>query len=170
MAENIEIKARVRNWPDLQARARALSGSEGELLEQEDTFFRVPAGRLKLRILSPQHGELIYYERPDHDGPRQSSYLIAHTPDPQALKTVLAAALGIRGVVRKSRHLHLVSQTRIHLDEVAGLGYFMELEYVLRPGENGEQGLQTVHSLMDQLGILQEDLVAQAYMDLLEKT
>jgi hypothetical protein len=48
----------------------------------------------------------------------------------QELRAVLAAAQGERLVVEKTRHLFMVGQTRIHIDEVKGLGSFMELEVI----------------------------------------
>ena len=51
MPNNVEIKAQVNNIEELTKRARELSGTEGELLQQEDTFFMCQNGRLKLRVL-----------------------------------------------------------------------------------------------------------------------
>jgi len=85
------------------------------------------------------------------------------------LHTVLAAALGVRGRVRKRRWLYLVGQTRVHLDEVEGLGRFVELEYVLRPGEAREDGFRVVADLQAQLGIEEQDLLDTAYLDLLAR-
>jgi predicted adenylyl cyclase CyaB len=169
MPSNIEIKACVRDFPALQARAAALSGGPPQVIPQEDTFFNVPHGRLKLRQLAPDFAQLVYYERPDQDGPKRSNYLLAPTSQPKTLKTALAAALGVRGVVRKTRHLYLVDQTRIHLDEVEGLGQFMELEVVLQPGQSDADGQAIAEDLMQKLGIRSEDLLEGAYMDLLEQ-
>jgi len=95
MAANIEIKARVKDFDGLARRAEALSDTPAVKLQQEDTFFNTLGGRLKLRVLAPDHGELIYYTRDDATGPKRSDYLISMTPEPEALKTVLAAAWGI---------------------------------------------------------------------------
>jgi predicted adenylyl cyclase CyaB len=124
---------------------------------------------LKLRQLGPQRGQLVYYERTDAAGPKRSDYLIAETPDPSALKAALTAALGVRGVVRKTRYLYMVGQTRIHLDEVEGLGQFMELEVVMRPGQDDAEGQAIAHELMNKLNVAETDLLEGAYMDLLEK-
>jgi len=167
MGANIEIKARARDWPGLHERAAVLSGGPPQLIEQDDTFYHVPRGRLKLRVFSSDRGELIYYERDDGAVPRPSSYEIAPTGDPAALDAVLRAALGVRGRVRKKRWLYLAGQTRIHLDEVENLGRFLELEYVLRPGEPHEAGLETARKLFSELGVAPEDAVETAYVDLL---
>src|SRR5712691_7596603 len=134
MPVNIEIKARARDFADVRRRAEALSGGPAQIIPQEDTFFKVPAGRLKLRALADR-AQLIYYERPEGQGPKRSDYHIFETSDPEALKITLALALGVRGVVRKTRYLYLVGQTRIHLDDVDGLGQFIELEVVMRPDQ-----------------------------------
>jgi len=169
MPANIEIKARVPDFARLRQRAEVLSDTPVQVIPQEDTFFNVPRGRLKLRQLGPQHGQLVYYERDDAAGPKRSNYLIAETSDPAALKAALTAALGVRGVVRKTRYLYLVGQTRIHLDEVEELGQFMELEVVLRPGQDDAEGQAIAQELMNKLGVAEADLLECAYMDFLEK-
>jgi predicted adenylyl cyclase CyaB len=168
MAKNIEIKARVRDFEKLRKRAAAASDTAAELLHQEDTFFHSPKGRLKLRALAPDHGELIYYERADSAGPKQSNYFLSVTAEPERLKDVLAKSLGVRGVVRKDRWLYLAGNTRIHLDQVEGLGAFMELEVVMSDGQNPAEGQAIANELMTRLGINESDLIEGAYIDLLE--
>jgi predicted adenylyl cyclase CyaB len=168
MPANIEIKARACNFADLRRRAEALSNTPAQVIPQEDTFFHTAKGRLKLRQLVPERGQLVYYERTDACGPKRSNYSIFETRDPESLKTTLSLALGIRGVVRKKRTLYLVGQTRIHLDEVEGLGEFMELEVVLRPEQSDAEGEAIARDLMTRLGVQEEDLLNSAYMDLLE--
>jgi predicted adenylyl cyclase CyaB len=135
---------------------------------QEDTFFNIPQGRLKLRKFDDTHGELIYYEREDTLEPKESFYLRTATTEPDALVETLGAALGLRGVVRKQRTLYLVGQTRVHLDRVEGLGDFLELEVVLEPEQSLESGVQVAHALMQALGISPDNLIPGAYIDLLE--
>ena len=168
MARNIEIKARVPDPADLRRRAAALSDTPGELIPQEDTFFHVPQGRLKLRVITPDHGQLIYYQRPDATGPKQSDYHITVTAEPQTLKNVLTHSLGVRGVVFKQRWLYLVGPTRIHLDQVEGLGSFMELEVLLQADQSPAEGQAIAADLMTQLGIQEQHLIEGAYIDLLE--
>lgn len=164
---NIEIKAKARNFDRLIQLAEKISDTEAELLCQEDTFFNTPAGRLKLRVFGPELGELIYYVREDSKEAKRSDYLITKTADPAGLKEALSLALGVRGVVRKRRLLYKSGPTRIHLDDVEGLGHFMELEYVVTAGEDLEQANRAVQELMGRLEISDEDLVSQAYIDLI---
>lgn len=169
MPVNIEIKARINDFPSLQRKAEKMSDSPCQVIPQEDTFFNCPHGRIKLRELGPQHGQLVFYLREDVAGPKHSEYKIFETDKPDELKLILAQAYGVRGVISKVRYLYMVGQTRIHLDDVLGLGKFMELEVVLRPDQTDEQVLAIAEDLMHKLGIQSADLIEGAYMDLMEK-
>ena len=167
MPVNIEIKARVEDLGFLRERVQAIASGEASILRQEDTFFKVPSGRLKLRVIDASQAELIYYDRDDATGPTRSEYLISPVGDPDALKAVLSVALGVRGVVRKKRELFMIGRTRVHLDDVEGLGPFMELEVVLAPEESPEAGQAEAQKLLEALSIQSGDLVDKAYIDLL---
>ncbi len=169
MPANIEIKARVSDPATLLANARALTSTEPEIILQTDTFFQAETGRLKVREFADGTGELISYHRADAAGPKTSSYAISRTEDAGALLDVLAAVLPKRGVVRKKRLLLLSGRTRIHLDEVEGLGSFMELEVVLADGDDQDGGEKEAAELMAGLGITSGDLVSGAYIDLLDE-
>lgn len=169
MPANIEIKAHARNFKDIRARAERLSHTPVQVITQEDTFFNVNHGRLKLRVLAPDEAQLIFYTRPDQEGPKRSDYHLAHSKDPGSLKRVLELAYGVRGIVRKTRYLYLVGQTRVHLDDVEGLGPFLELEVVLQNGQSDAEGQRIAEELMSALGVERGDLIDGAYMDLLEK-
>lgn len=166
MARNVEIKAAVPDFARAGLALATLSPGPGLALSQEDTFFHCPGGRLKLRRFSAGAGELIYYERPDQAGPKVSDYRLVPITEPDRLRAVLAAAYGIVGVVRKRRTIRMVGRTRVHLDEVEGLGRFVELEVVLEDGEATERGVLEAHRLMVTLGIQEDQLVRQAYIDL----
>jgi predicted adenylyl cyclase CyaB len=166
---NVEIKARVRDLKALLAAVKAIADGEAELLLQDDTFFSSPRGRLKLRVLADGMGELIAYRRPDVGGPRESRFAKAPVTDPASLAAVLDSALGATGVVRKRRTLYRHGQTRIHLDEVEGLGTFLELEVELGDEQPTGEGERIARALMGRLGIGEDDLVAAAYVDLLAR-
>ena len=168
MPTNIEIKARVHEMEHLENNVRSMTKSEPILLYQEDYFFNVPHGRLKLRVLSPGRAELIFYDRQNVAGPKQSAYSKIEIADPQAFKETLGNALGIMGVVRKIRKLYVYEQTRIHLDDVEGLGHFMELEVMLQDDQTNEDGVAIAEEIMRQLHIDPRDLVNSAYIDLLK--
>jgi len=169
MNRNIEIKAKVESLKAIESRTRELADDGPLVLEQEDTFFRCPRGRLKLRLFTDgAEAELIYYERPDRTEPGESRYVIHRSMDPAGLRAVLSASLGVRGVVRKRREVYLIGITRVHLDRVEGLGEFVELEVVLEPQQDTADGIAVARDLMTKLGIPESGLVSRAYIDLLE--
>lgn len=169
MAKNIEIKAKVRDLEAIRVKAASLAQAPGKILEQTDTFFVVAAGRLKVREFSDGSGELIFYERPDRPGPKQSTYTQCACPNAATLTEIFRRLLPVRGVVVKKREVFLVGRTRVHLDQVDGLGFFVELEVVLSDGEPVESGEREAHALLQALEIPQAALVSEAYIDLIER-
>jgi predicted adenylyl cyclase CyaB len=169
MARNVELKARVPDLAALETRARELADRGPFELSQDDTFFTCATGRLKLRELAPDQGELIFYRRPDVAGPKLCEYFIALTSTPATMRATLASALGVVGRVRKRRRLYLAGTTRIHLDDVESLGSFLELEVVLDDSESATDGEAIARGLLSRLGIGAAGLVAGAYLDLLQK-
>lgn len=167
MARNIEIKARANDFKKQLALGLALSDEEPTILNQTDTFFRSPQGRLKLREFTDKDAQLIYYLRPNSSGPALSEYYITNTPNADELKHTLAQTLGTLAVVEKTRTLLLAGRTRLHFDEVSNLGEFIELEVVLTDADDVEQANLEAQHLIDQLGISPDDLQKAAYVDLL---
>jgi len=167
MARNIEIKARIPSVEALIPRTAAIADKGPIEILQDDTFFRCHPGRLKLRAFSQEKGELIYYRRPDQQGPKESFYLCSPTSAPETLRESLSLAYGQTGRVQKHRTLFLVGRTRVHLDRVQGLGHFLELEVVLEEGEPADSGIKEAHRIMAVLGIKPAQLVEGAYVDLL---
>jgi predicted adenylyl cyclase CyaB len=167
MARNIEIKAHVADMRALTARAAAIADEGPVEIRQDDTFFACERGRLKLRAFSAQEGELIFYRRTDQEGPKESFYVRTPTATPDSLRETLTLAYGEVGRVRKRRTLFRVGRTRIHLDEVEGLGEFLELEVVLRDDEAVEAGVREAQELMARLQVLPSQLIDRAYVDLI---
>lgn len=147
--------------------AETISGGGPEVLHQIDVFFVSTGARLKLRMLGPDRGELIRYERANRAEVRPSHYSIARTPDPEILLDILTRALGQSGTVKKTRRLYLVGQTRVHIDAVEELGDFLELEVVLQPGQSEVEGRRIALELLARFNIGRDDLLAGAYIDLL---
>ena len=168
MPANVEIKARIDSVEALLPLARALSDDDHpQLIHQDDTFFDVPHGRLKLRVFGDGSGELIHDHRANGDGPTRSDYILAPAPEPESLREALARALGLLGRVRNERILLLVGATRIHLDRVEGLGDFLALDLSLHEGQTEAEGSAIAHDLMNSLHIAPSQLISGAYLDLL---
>jgi len=164
---NVEIKTRDADPGATLERALALGASDEGVLVQRDTYFGGARGRLKLREEQgpPARAQLIAYARPDSDEQRTSSYRIADVSDPAALREALDSVLGTRVVVDKRRHLLLYENVRIHLDEVEGLGSFVELEGVAAPDSDLAREQELVARLREELAL--GEPVPVSYSDLL---
>lgn len=176
---NIEIKARCKSHSRLRevlkSRSARLVGTD----HQVDTYFNVlagfgvdsgmnaPAGRLKLREGTIENS-LIFYQRPDQPGPKQSDVLLAKlSPDP-ALKAVLTASNGVLVVVDKQREIWFDDNVKLHLDQVEGLGRFVEIEAIDADGSYSVAELKRQCNLfMDLFEINSTELVDRSYSDML---
>jgi len=167
MARNVEIKARIQSIEALAERVSAIADEGPIEMLQDDTFFTCERGRIKLRAFSATEGQLIFYQRPNQTGPKESSYIISPIAAPDSLRKALSLAYGQVGRVRKHRTLYLVGRTRVHLDRVEGLGQFVELEVVLCDSEDTTPGIEEAQRLMALLGISSSQLIDRAYVDLL---
>ena len=160
------MKARIASVESLLPLTAALANEGPIEIKQDDTFFRCETGRLKLRDFLNGTGELIFYRRANEAGPKESFYLRSLTSTPEVLREALTLAYGKAGCVVKHRTLFLVGRTRVHLDQVEGLGHFLELEVVLGENEPSESGAREAHALMNRLGIEPHQLVEGAYVEL----
>ena len=165
---NIEFKARSSRNKELE---QALLASYGPRFagedHQRDTYFHVPHGRMKLREGNIENA-LIHYQRSNVGGAKQSDVILyQHQPDAQ-LKALLTAALGIKVVVEKRRRIYFVQNVKIHFDEVAGLGQFVEVEAIDADGSIGKEGLQAqCADFARAFGICTEDYMTYSYSDML---
>jgi predicted adenylyl cyclase CyaB len=167
MDKNVEIKAQIADWNSTVEIIRNLADTGPELLVQEDIFFHTEDGRLKLRTINDATSELIYYKRQDSLGPKRSSYLRVPVVDRAGMRELLRALNEEQGVVRKRRMLYTVNNTRIHLDQVEGLGNFIELEVILSSDQSDSVGIGIAKHLMTLLRISRNSLIECAYIDLL---
>ena len=165
LRQNLELKAPCPDPAQAEAAIQRLGARDEGLLVQKDTYFPVPNGRLKLREIEGAPAQLIAYDRPEDQAQRVSQYRISEVADPAGLLSVLSAALGIRGVVAKRRHLYLWQDCRIHLDEVEGLGSFLEFEVVSQG--NSCDDWDRMETLMTAFGLRDSDAIQASYSDLL---
>jgi predicted adenylyl cyclase CyaB len=165
MASNLEIKARLADRERACAQAERMGARYEAILHQVDVYFNVPHGRLKLRSIDGRTAELIYYDRDESANQLRSRYERCRAADAEQLRHVLESAYGVRGVVEKKRILWMYHDTRIHFDEVKGLGSFMEIEVpVTDPAHLAEQ---TMSLLLAGFQIDSSAYCRASYVDLL---
>ena len=166
---NVEIKARcddpsfVRGY--LVRHDAIFKGPD----EQTDTYFNVDNGRLKLREGNIENN-LIFYNRANQAGPKNSHFHLVKIEDANGLKEVLKRSCGIKMIVKKRREIYYIDNVKFHIDEVPGLGSFIEIEAgnILADKTEAEL-LDQCNFYLKEFGTREEDLVAESYSDLLMK-
>ena len=165
MPKNLEIKSKVHNKSHVLSVVKALNAQCKGIMHQTDTYFCVQQGRLKLREIDIYQSELIYYNRIEEAHQRLSRFEVYSVENPQYLKEILQQALGVKAIVQKKRLLYMFDSTRIHIDEVAGLGTFLEFEI---PANNSiDEAEQLLNLLILKFGIKEGDFLNNSYMDLI---
>ncbi|MBN1998885.1 class IV adenylate cyclase [candidate division KSB1 bacterium] len=167
--KNLELKAKYGDPEQAHSKAVQLTNVKKEMY-QTDIYFRVPQGKLKLRLCENCPDQLIAYERPAQYDSKMSDYTIFSTTS-DGLSKVLAKCLPIEITIRKQRVVYLWKNVRIHLDDVAGLGFFIEFEAVLSENEkNGPvQSEKRIQFLKKHFEISQRDLIDCGYYELLKE-
>ena len=165
MPTNLEIKAKLPNRERAIEIAEALPSSFSDELNQTDTYFIAPQGRLKLREINQTTTELIYYNRAEDSNERISKFEIYQTANSHKLKSILTDAFGVKAVVKKHRRLYLFNTTRIHIDEVEGLGDFIEFEVPI--DSNIENAHQIIDFLISKFHLHTDIFIKGSYVDLI---
>jgi len=176
-ARNLELKVPVTldGLDAARSRLEALICQPLQRIHQVDTYVQVPKGRLKLREIRAnedlariERAELIAYDRPEEATSRWSAYHVV--PVAASAAPALRAALEITheplATVEKVRQVGIVGHTRVHLDEVSGLGAFIELETVTSGHSDAET--QAEHDqVIALLGLDRTTAIPGSYSDLL---
>lgn len=165
---NIEIKARCFHPEKVEAFLLSNGARYVGLDHQKDTYFQVPAGRLKLRQGNIENS-LIFYQRPDQEGPKQSDFSLSKITDGVGTEAVLTKALGVKVVVDKYRKIFYIDNVKFHLDEVPGLGSFVEIEAgnLADPSKTVEDLQMQCRYYVQAFGIADADLIHHSYSDML---
>jgi len=163
------LKARLADMEAARKVARALATKQLGAQHQVDTYFHCRRGRLKIRQIDGLSAQVVWYARPNEPGPKPSDYVLVPISNPETLKAALTAALGVRCVVEKRREVFLRGNVRIHLDEVAGLGSFLEFEAVLGPEVDDAEGQSQVDHLAEQFSLDRGSLVPGSYADMVTR-
>ena len=165
---NIEIKAKCFHPEKVEAFLLSKGARFVGLDHQKDTYFTVPSGRLKLRQGNIEQS-LIFYNRPNQEGPKQSDFSLAKTINGPELEQVLEKALGVKVVVDKHRKIFYIDNVKFHLDEVPGLGSFVEIEAgnLADPSKTIDYLKEQCDHYMKAFEVAEKDLIHHSYSDML---
>jgi adenylate cyclase, class 2 len=164
---NVEIKARCADATHIRSYLTSHHAEFKGTDTQTDTYFNARQGRLKLREGNIENN-LIYYERTNQQGPKDSHFTLVQVPDAAGLKQVLQQSMGIKVIVVKKREIYFIANTKFHIDEVPGLGSFVEIECSNKYADLSAEALRSqCEQYVKAFGIKEEDLIDRSYSDLL---
>ena len=166
---NIEIKARTSRSDAIRSYLLANGAEFKGVDHQKDTYFVVSRGRLKLREGNIENS-LIYYQRSNQSGPKPSEFDMLQVTEGNILKELLSNALGIKVVVEKRREIYFIENVKFHLDTLASLGEFLEIEASNKYAEVPIGKLQQqCEFYMKEFEVSKDDLINLSYSDMLLK-
>jgi predicted adenylyl cyclase CyaB len=164
---NVEIKAHCREPEFIRNYLLSHDGQFKGTDEQTDTYFNVSNGRLKLREGNIENN-LIFYQRIDQAGPKNSHFHLVKVEDARGLKEVLARSVGIKTIVKKKREIYYIKNVKFHIDEVPGLGSFVEIEAGNILADLSQEELKKQCDFyLKEFKINTEDLIDVSYSDML---
>jgi adenylate cyclase, class 2 len=163
----IEIKAKISEPEKIRRVLKSQNAEFKGIDKQTDTYFNVKQGRLKLREGNIEN-HLIYYERENQSGPKQSEVLLYKTEPGLAIKDILSKSLGVLVTVKKEREIYFINNVKFHIDSVNNLGSFAEIEAIGNPGiSKREELLKQCKFYMNLFEIREENLIENSYSDML---
>lgn len=164
---NIEIKAKCSDQGSVRQILESLNAKFIGIDHQVDTYFNAKNGRLKLREGNIENS-LIYYDRQDKNGPKESNVILFKTEVGSPLKEILTQTVGVKVTVDKKREIYFIDNIKFHIDDVVDLGTFVEIEAIDKDGCMGrEKLLEQCQYYLDLFKINKTDLVSRSYSDLL---
>lgn len=163
MSQNIELKIKLETFNDIFNILKKYDVQKEAVLKQRDIYYKHNDGLLKLRIYST-NGEMIYYKRDESAKDRVSNYQILNV-DPKEAEEFFKYIFETEVEVKKVRFLYLYKNTRIHLDEVEGLGKFLELETVVKGSTEG--GIDEFNSVVELLRLDTSKQLKSSYRTIL---
>lgn len=125
MPTNLEVKIKIDSFNFFEKKLKENRAVFKGILKQKDIYYNFSKGLLKLRVENDTY-YLIKYLR-DEKNKRWSNYEIIELKG-KNLEKYLSEIFHVETVVEKTRRLYMYGDTRIHLDNVKGLGKFLELE------------------------------------------
>ena len=164
---NVEIKAKCSDPSFVRVFLKSNKADFKGIDQQTDTYFNVDHGRLKLREGNIENN-LIFYVRSNLPGPKDSHFRLTKVADAPALKALLADSLGVKVIVQKKREIYYIGNVKFHIDEVPGLGSFVEIEAGNILADLSAQQLKDqCDHYVNAFGIREKDLIDVSYSDML---
>jgi adenylate cyclase class 2 len=168
----IEVEVKARAPKDIAEKIAALGASVLAVENHQDLYFNSPLRDFKesdeaLRIRIKEEGARLTYKGPKLDKTTKSRLeRTVKIDDPQQMELILSAiGFVLSAQVRKRRSKYSYEGVVLAIDEVEGLGSFVEVE-AEGVGDYEEQRLKVL-SILSQLGL--HESIQSSYLELLEE-
>jgi adenylate cyclase class 2 len=166
----IELKFRLdRAIADIEGTIQQFASFEIEKVE-EDIYFNSPSRDFRetdeaLRVRKDVEGLSITYKGPKVDSETKSREEIKLRVDDYEAAVKLFKKLGFReaGRVVKKRRIYRAGEAIICLDDVEGLGKFVEIEVEC---DDLEEGKKIVFEIAGKLGFDRKDSIRKSYLEM----
>ncbi len=164
---NIEVKAKYDDHDKARSILKLHHADFKGTDHQIDTYFVVNCGRLKLREGNIEN-HLVFYQREDKGGPKQSDIILFKSDPGSSLKEILLKSLKTLVVVDKQREIYFIENVKFHIDTVRDLGTFVEIEAISNDEvTDKEKLLEQCEKYLRLFGVLKDALISVSYSDLL---
>ena len=179
----VEIKASLQGLSAAALRERAVSlgFQPAQRLRESDTYFngssrdlRDTDEALRLRRVCPlprgRQESLLTYKGPKLDplSNTRTEYETAVADGAAAERILLSLGYRPLFTVEKLRQTFRLGEVTLCLDEVAGLGAYLELETLTGGEPQRPEALERLLELLDRLGVPRERLTRHSYLELVQ--
>jgi predicted adenylyl cyclase CyaB len=163
MPVNLELKVKLKSFNQIKKLLSKINAEFVGVLKQTDIYYKNKEGLLKLRI---ENGEqsIIKYLRDEKKQDRFSNYKVLRFSQGNAAE-FLKSIFKVEAVVNKKRYLYMYDNTRVHLDNVKGLGYFLELETLVVNGKADAR--KRYNNIITLLSLDKYEELRKSYRDLI---
>ena len=165
MPTNLELKIQLKSFVKVKRLLSEIGAEFVKELKQKDVYYKVPKMLLKLRI---ENGEesIIKYNRDEKGKNRFSDYKVIYFKEGGG-EDFYKDIFKIEAVVEKKRLLYMYDNTRVHLDKVKGLGYFLEFETLVIKGKDDAK--KRFDFIVEALQIDKTQQIKKSYRDLIKQ-
>ncbi len=163
MPLNLELKIKLDSYDSIKKKLSKIKAEFVKTLKQKDVYYKINSGLLKLRIENGSQS-IIKYLRDEKGKDRFSNFEVLHFSSGDAEK-FFKDMYKVETIVEKKRQLFIFDNTRVHLDEVKGLGKFLELETLVLDGKRDAQ--RRYNEIVRLLSLDRYESIRKSYRDLM---
>lgn len=162
--ENVDFKCELRDPGLARLALKRFGAILAAAVSHHDTYFRVPDGRLMRREAEGEPVEYVLYRRIDRAAPTVSSFTILS--ENEARRRLGATDPPVWVEVRKQREIWLLADARVHVDQVEGLGWFIEIDVLVTRRRSERTCRDLIAKIREALGPCLGGLIATSYADM----